>query len=60
MRGDSYWLAHTALQAMAGTPCAELVETYSWMWEKYKTDKIMVSNLETAFKTCGIGTPVRK
>ena len=49
--------AHTALQAMAGTPCAELVETYHWMWEKYKTDSVMIPNLKTALKTCGIGTP---
>ena len=36
--------AHTALQAMAGTPCAELVETYHWMWEKYKTCLLYTSH----------------
>lgn len=54
MRGDSYWLAHTALQAVAKTPCMELLETYEWMWDKYKRDKVMRSNLMIAFKNLGI------
>ena len=54
MRGDSYWLAHTALQAVAKTPCMELLETYEWMWDKYKGDKVMRSNLVIAFKNLGI------
>lgn len=54
MRGPSYWLAHTALQAMLRTPCQELLETYEWMWEKYKDDKVMRNNLLAAFKTYGI------
>lgn len=60
MQGESYWLAHTALQAVSGTPCAELVETYKWMWEKYEEDKTMCSNLRIAFRTCGINMPERK
>ena len=54
MRGDSYWLAHTALQAVAKTPCMELLETYEWMWDKYKGDRVMRSNLVIAFKNLGI------
>lgn len=54
MKSDSYWTAHTALQAMARTKCGELLETYEWMWNKYKEDKTMVSNLEIAFQTNGI------
>lgn len=48
MKGDSYWIAHTALQAMIRTKSedAKLRRTYEWMWEKYKDDKVMRSNLE--------------
>ena len=54
MRGESYWMAHTALQAVAKTPAPELSDTYKWMWTKYETDSVMRSNLEIAFKTNGI------
>ena len=47
MRGESYWLAHTALQAMirSGIKTPALMETYLWMKEKYKHDSTMRSNL---------------
>ena len=54
MRGDSYWLAHTALQAMARTASEHLLETYEWMWSKYNHDERMKSNLRIAFKANGI------
>lgn len=54
MRGKSYWLAHTALQAVARTKCPKLLETYKWMWETYKNDSIMKSNLKIAFQTNGM------
>lgn len=54
MRGESYWMAHTALQAVAGTPDPELLGTYEWMWERYGTDSVMRANLVIAFKTNGI------
>ncbi len=31
-----------------------LLEAYKWMWEKYKNDSTMRSNLEIAFKNNGI------
>ena len=34
--------------------CMELLETYEWMWDKYKGDKVMRSNLVIAFKNLGI------
>lgn len=54
MRGDSYWLAHTALQAAARTESRELLDTYEWMWEKYQSDQVMCSNLKIAFQTNGV------
>lgn len=54
MRGPSYWLAHTALQAVAKTPCKELLKTYEWMWEAYRDDKMIRSNLRIAFEAQGI------
>ena len=51
MRGEDYWLAHAALQAMSRTPCPELTDTYKWMGERYKGDSTMESNLKIAFKT---------
>lgn len=54
MKSDSYWIAHTALQAMAGTKSDKLLETYEWMWNRYKEDKTMAANLEIAFQTNGI------
>jgi len=54
MKSDSYWIAHSALQAVARTACPELMETYEWMWDKYKDDKIMHSNLIIAFQTNGV------
>lgn len=54
MRGESYWLAHTALQAVFRIKCRELDDTYLWMWEKYKTDRMMSANLKIAFQTNGI------
>lgn len=54
MRGEDYWLAHAALQAMARTPCARLTDTYEWMWEHYDGDSMMRSNLQIAFKTNGM------
>ena len=32
----------------------ELLETYEWMWETYKEDKVMRSNLVIAFKNLGM------
>lgn len=54
MRGESYWLAHTALQAVFRTKCSKLNDTYLRMREKYKTDKMMIANLKVAFQTNGI------
>lgn len=54
MRGESYWLAHTALQAVFRSKCRKLDDTYLWMWEKYKTDRMMSANLKIAFQTNGI------
>lgn len=54
MRGESYWLAHTALQAVFRIKCSKLNDTYLWIWEKYKTDKVMRANLKAAFQTNGI------
>ena len=54
MRGESYWLAHTALQAVFRSKCRGLDDTYLWMWEKYKTDRMMSANLKIAFQTNGI------
>ncbi len=54
MQGPSYWLAHTALQAVAKTPCKELLKTYEWMWEAYRDDKMIRSNLRAAFEAQGI------
>lgn len=51
MRGESYWLAHTALQAVFRTKCSKLDDTYLRMREKYKTDKMMSANLKIAFQT---------
>ena len=51
MRGEDYWLAHAALQAMSRTSCPELTDTYKWMGERYKGDSTMESNLKIAFKT---------
>lgn len=48
--GEDYWLAHAALQAMSRTPCAELTDTYEWMWKRYEGDRMMRSNLQIAFK----------
>lgn len=52
MRGDSYWMAHTALQAMIKRKLNSPVlrETYEWMREKYKSDKCMQANLSHVVK----------
>ena len=54
MQGEDYWLAHAALQAMSRTPCAELTDTYEWMWKRYEGDRMMRSNLQIAFEANGI------
>lgn len=54
MQGEDYWLAHAALQAMSRTPCAELIDTYEWMWKRYEEDRMMRSNLQIAFEANGI------
>lgn len=54
MYGPSYWLAHTALQAIFQSKSSFLVEAYEWMWKKYKDDSIMRSNLQIAFESNGI------
>lgn len=54
MRGESYQLAHAALQAVSRTPCEALLDTYRWMWEKYKRDDMMRANLIIAFRENGI------
>jgi len=54
MHCDSYWIAHAALQGMAKEKNEKLLEAYRWMWEKYKNDSTMRSNLEIAFKNNGI------
>ena len=54
MRDESWDVALNALQAVAKLPCAGLLETYEWMWEKYQGDKIMRNNLLVAFKAQGI------
>lgn len=51
MKGDSYRDAHTALQAVSKTACPQLIETYEWMWNRYKDDNVMHSNLVAAFRT---------
>lgn len=54
MRDESWDVALNALQAVSKLPCAELLETYEWMWEKYQGDRIMRNNLLVAFKAQGI------
>ena len=54
MKGDSYWHAHAALQAVSKTECPELMEPYRWMWDRYKEDRVMRSNLIVAFRTNGV------
>lgn len=54
MREDSLWVAHSALQAVAGVASPELVPTYEWMWDKYRHDEMMRSNLIIAFEANGI------
>jgi hypothetical protein len=39
---------------MAGTKSDKLLETYEWMWNRYKEDKTMAANLEIAFQTNGM------
>lgn len=53
MKGESYWLAHTALQAVSRMECRELLPVYEWMWEKYGMDSVMRSNLKIAFQANG-------
>ncbi len=50
MKGSSYWLAHTALQAMLNTRSAsdQLLKAYRWMWDRYKNDSTMRANLQHA------------
>ena len=50
MRGDSYWLAHTALQAVIrrNLDSPELRETFHWMKIKYENDSVMQNNLSHA------------
>lgn len=53
MKDESYWLAHTALQAVARMECGGLLPVYEWLWEKYYHDSVMRSNLKIAFQTNG-------
>ncbi len=48
MKGEDYWIAHTALQASISTNYRSyaLMEAYRWMAERYKTDSVMRSNLK--------------
>ncbi len=57
MKGDSYWIAHAALQAMSKEHHPKLLDTYRWMWNKYQNDSTMRSNLERAFSIHGITMP---
>ncbi|MBS5166073.1 MAG: SMI1/KNR4 family protein [Butyricicoccus sp.] len=59
MRNGSYWVAHTALQAVSRTPCRRLEPVYLEMWERYHADTYMASNLKIAFQTNGIPLPKR-
>lgn len=34
--------------------CAELTDTYEWMWKRYEGDRMMRSNLQIAFEANGI------
>lgn len=47
MQGESYWLAHTALQAVIRRKLdsPELRETFRWMKIKYEHDSVMQNNL---------------
>lgn len=51
MGGESYWIAHAALQGMASEKHPRLVEAYYQMWERYREDQMMRSNLVSAFKS---------
>ena len=48
MKGDSYRIAHTALQAAISSNhrSYRFMETFRWMGEKYKKDSVMCSNLK--------------
>ena len=59
MRNGSYWVAHTALQAVFHTPCRRLEPVYLEMWERYHEDSCMAANLKIAFQTNGIPLPKR-
>ena len=52
MRGNSYKVALGALDIvmLVGIKSQKLLDTYIWMQEKYKEDRIMRSALKTAIK----------
>lgn len=54
MKNDSYWIAHTALQAMCREKDEKLVEAYKEVFIKYRKDSLMRSNLKIAFASNGI------
>lgn len=52
MKGDNYRVAHTALQAAIDFSYHSfaLMETFRWMEERYKNDRVMRSNLNKVLK----------
>lgn len=53
-KSEDYWIAHTALQAMANQKHERLTPVYQWMNEKYKEDQTMQSNLRMAMENCRV------
>lgn len=53
MRGESYKLALEALQIVMRKKIKsqKLLDTYTWMAEKYQNDSIMMSNLKVGMDT---------
>ena len=57
MEQGSYWVAHAALQAVSRLRSEKLHPVLLKMWEKYRKDDCMRSNLKVAFETNGIPIP---
>ena len=52
MKDENYRVAHTALQASINLShhSYALMETFRWMEERYKNDRVMRSNLNKVLK----------